>query len=433
MKNFIHATINAGIDDQTPRHDVMEIRATNMMTTYLSLLVLPLVVYSKIEFPTESYWLQLLGMVALYGLSPVFNHLRHHNVARSFSVYAGAVAVFWGTWVFGFETGIQFLFFINVVNAFMSFHFAHKWKVTVIVLSILLIYLLSWYNYEINGPQLKLNQEQTKQWSLFFWIIGFAALLIYSYFSIQVVRGKSRILLQHQTTLENQNEALTKANKELDYFFYAVSHDLRSPLTSVLGLIELMKMENDPTQINNYLSLQESSIKKMNDFIFDIIHIAKNARQELEVDSISFNSIIQDIIAQHEFNDDSQQIEKIVTVDQKNEFFGDATRLKIVLNNLISNAIHYSNLTQEKSIIKISVVTNLNEAIIKIWDNGIGIPKEFQQKVFDMFFRGNNEKPGTGLGLYMVHEIIHKMNGTIELKSELNHFTEFILHIPQKK
>jgi signal transduction histidine kinase len=268
---------------------------------------------------------------------------------------------------------------------------------------------------------------------LFFWIIGFAALLIYSYFSIQVVRGKSRILLQHQTTLENQNEALTKANKELDYFFYAVSHDLRSPLTSVLGLIELMKMENDPTQINNYLSLQESSIKKMNDFIFDIIHIAKNARQELEVDSISFNSIIQDIIAQHEFNDDSQQIEKIVTVDQKNEFFGDATRLKIVLNNLISNAIHYSNLTQEKSIIKISVVTNLNEAIIKIWDNGIGIPKEFQQKVFDMFFRGNNEKPGTGLGLYMVHEIIHKMNGTIELKSELNHFTEFILHIPQKK
>lgn len=237
--------------------------------------------------------------------------------------------------------------------------------------------------------------------------------------------------MQHQTKLENQNIALSKANKELDYFFYAISHDLRSPLTSVLGLIELMKLEEDPKQINNYLELQESSIHKMNDFIFDIIHIAKNARQKVESEKIGFQTLVNDILKQNEFTENSDKIEKVVEIKEDIPFHSDPKRLKIILNNLISNAIHYSNTTKSNPAIQINIQTTSKKAFIRIWDNGIGIPEEFQKKVFEMFFRGTDTKPGTGLGLYMVHEIVLKLGGSILLKSELGNYTEFAIEIPQ--
>jgi hypothetical protein len=126
MIMFLRKITDAGVTSETQREDALEIRATNMMTTYLSLLVYPLVAYSFFEFPDKTYWIQLLFLASLYGLSPVFNHFKLHTLARTFSVYSGLLAVLWGTWLFGFDTGIQFLFFVNVVNAFMSFHFAHR-------------------------------------------------------------------------------------------------------------------------------------------------------------------------------------------------------------------------------------------------------------------------------------------------------------------
>lgn len=431
MIMFLRTLTEAGITPETQREDALEIRATNMMTTYLSLLVYPLVVFSYVQFPDKTYWIQLFFLASLYGLSPIFNHFKLHTLARTFSVYTGLLAVSWGTWLFGFDTGIQFLFFVNVVNAFMSFHFSHRWKVATIIISIFLVYLLSWYNYEMFGAEVPLNYHQKQTWSAFFWILGFVAILIYSYFSLQVVRTKSRDLMQHQSKLENQNIALSKANKELDYFFYAISHDLRSPLASVLGLIELMKMEDDPKQINTYLNLQEASIHKMNDFIFDIIHIAKNARQNIESKPIHFQQLIGDIFLQHEFNEDSQKIEKIIQIHDENPFHSDPTRLKIVLNNLLSNAIHYSNTTKDNPQIKIEIQTSPKNAKIIVWDNGLGIPEEYQKKVFDMFFRGTDAKAGTGLGLYMVHEIVTKLGGQISLKSEVGSYTEFSIILPQ--
>ena len=192
-----------------------------------------------------------------------------------------------------------------------------------------------------------------------------------------------------------------------------------------------MKMEDDPKTINNYLNLQESSIRKMNDFIFDIIHIAKNARQKLESDKINFQQLVSDILSQHEFNEDSQQIQKDIDIQEDTAFYSDSTRLKIILNNLISNAIQYSNTTREHPLIKIKINTSANNAKIVIWDNGLGIPEEFQKKVFEMFFRGTDTKPGTGLGLYMVHEIVTKLGGSLVLKSEIGEFTEFTIILPQ--
>jgi signal transduction histidine kinase len=192
-----------------------------------------------------------------------------------------------------------------------------------------------------------------------------------------------------------------------------------------------MKMEDDPKTINNYLNLQESSIRKMNDFIFDIIHIAKNARQKLESEQINFQQLVSDILSQHEFNEDSQKIEKVIHIQENTPFYSDPTRLKIILNNLISNAIQYSNTTKESPQLKIDIQNSSNQSKITIWDNGLGIPEEFQKKVFEMFFRGTDVKPGTGLGLYMVHEIVMKLGGTISLKSELGNYTEFTIELPQ--
>jgi len=120
MIMFLRTLTEAGITPETQREDALEIRATNMMTTYLSLLVYPLVVFSYVQFPDKTYWIQLFFLASLYGLSPIFNHLKLHTLARTFSVYTGLLAVSWGTWLFGFDTGIQFLFFVDFNELFVN-------------------------------------------------------------------------------------------------------------------------------------------------------------------------------------------------------------------------------------------------------------------------------------------------------------------------
>ncbi len=235
-----------------------------------------------------------------------------------------------------------------------------------------------------------------------------------------------------QKALLRSNEELKKSNKELDGFVYSVSHDLRAPLSSMLGVIGLCEMGNPDTFMEKNISLLKSSIQKLDGFIMDILDYSRNSRLEINRQEIHFNDLLTDISDNLKFMGagDQRKVDIRVTVRNGVAFHSDQSRLSIILNNLISNSIRYQNPEVSDPFVEIRVEVSETAANILVRDNGIGIGKENQEKVFNMFYRVSNKSIGSGLGLYIVKETVEKLNGVIKLSSEPGKGTDFIIRLP---
>jgi signal transduction histidine kinase len=227
------------------------------------------------------------------------------------------------------------------------------------------------------------------------------------------------------------NEQLHKTNIELDNFVYKVSHDLRAPIASVLGLVNLAKKENKVDVLREYFNMIEKSAEQQDVFIKDILDLSRNSRLVVNKDKIQWEELLNDTFDNLKYSVKDKRIERIINIHGKSSFYSDQRRIKVIFNNLISNSIRYANGKDPKVEIDISV--NKTEAAIKIADNGIGIEKPHQKKVFEMFYRAAESNVGSGLGLYIVKESIDRLNGHIELLSEKGEGTVFNISIPNLK
>ena len=229
--------------------------------------------------------------------------------------------------------------------------------------------------------------------------------------------------------LEAKNLELLNTNKELDTFVYSLSHDLRSPITSIKGLLNITKQETELPSINNYLDLIEGVIDKQDSFIKEIISFFKNKRTSVFYSQFSLVELIECVVSNNKYAPQAQNI--IITRELlADDIYNDELRLKIILNNLISNAIKYSD--ERKSIRTIDIKTNLvdNNLTIVVEDNGIGIAKEYFTKIFNMFYVASSNNRGTGLGLYILKENVEVLNGTVEVESAINKGTRFTITLP---
>ncbi len=233
-----------------------------------------------------------------------------------------------------------------------------------------------------------------------------------------------------QEALIANNAELKKINSELDRFVYSASHDLRAPLVSVLGLINVAEMDTaDPAQ-KQYLNMMRKSINKLDGFIQDIIIYSRNSRLDVVKNTIDFKSIIDEVVDNLRFMEGAGRIEIYKEIEYTTEFRSDQKRISVILNNLFSNAIKYHNLNQKKPYVSVNVRMIEGYAEIKLTDNGEGIAAENHDKIFEMFFRASERNVGSGLGLYIVKEIIDKLNGTISFESTPGAGTTFIVRIP---
>ncbi len=240
--------------------------------------------------------------------------------------------------------------------------------------------------------------------------------------------------LKHsQLKLIEKNRDLQKVNSELDSFVYRVSHDLRAPLTSILGLISLMKIETSQQKLSEYIGLQEKSILKLDLFIKEIINLSRNSRLGITVSEIDFKVLVEEIFESQHYTSSSQNIERIIEVEDGISFFTDRQRLSIILNNLISNGLKYVNPHEAKPYVKVSVKGIDDDCIIEVCDNGIGISETFLPKIFEMFFRATQDFSGSGLGLYIVKETVEKLKGKITVKSKMRYGSTFKVVLPNLK
>jgi PAS domain S-box-containing protein len=234
---------------------------------------------------------------------------------------------------------------------------------------------------------------------------------------------------RNEENLKNANAQLQKVNSELDRFVYSASHDLRAPLKSLLGLLNLIELEKGQ-DISLYLDRMRQSVVKLDHFITDIIDYSLNTRVEVTAEPINLNELIDDCFLHFKYLPYSESINKIVAFKSDVPFYGDKKRLQIIFNNLISNAINYRNPTQQQSFIKIDVDTKSDISMINIHDNGVGIDEKHIDKIFNMFYRGTTDSTGSGLGLYIVKEALEKMRGKIQVSSKRNIGTTFTLQVP---
>lgn len=225
---------------------------------------------------------------------------------------------------------------------------------------------------------------------------------------------------------------LSKANKELDEFVYRASHDLRAPVASVLGLINLAKDEWDVTKLKEYVDLKEQSVLKLDSLIKDIIQFSRNSHLRINTDEINFEELVKTSLDSLKHFQAAAMIKKTFEINVKSPFISDQFRLEIILDNLISNGIRYANLDMPEPMLNIKIDADQEKTVICVSDNGVGVAKDQKDKIFDMFYRGTDDNTGSGLGLYIVKETVDKLNGEITVSSPHKKGCEFTVTIPNQ-
>lgn len=232
--------------------------------------------------------------------------------------------------------------------------------------------------------------------------------------------------------LIQQNEELKKTNMELDRFVYSTSHDLRAPLTSVMGLVNLFSMETDHPEHQKYLHMIRTSITRLDHFITNIVDYSRNSRTGVAYEQVDLKAMLRESFDQLQFMEGSEKVVEHFDISEDLILVTDKTRLQMILNNLISNAIKYRKKDLSSCVIVVTAHPNDSHSgvTIRISDNGIGIPENNLNHIFDMFFTGSSENHGSGIGLYIVKESVEKLRGKISVTSALMQGSTFNIELP---
>ena len=255
----------------------------------------------------------------------------------------------------------------------------------------------------------------------------------------ETVDGKGNVLAfvrnvaerkNHENTLIKQNSELKKINQELDRFVYSTSHDLRAPLTSVLGLVNISKdtVEKD-SDIYEYLEMMEVSVMNLDNVIKSILEYSKSNRMEVKYEPTNIKIIYDSVLDSLNYMRQAKEINHYSTFLSDGDFISDKVRVSSIIRNLITNAIKYSR-DIEDAYVKFSFEIDNGNAVITVEDNGIGIAEGSFEKIFTMFYRDTNAAHGDGLGLYIVKQNVEKLKGTISVKSKLGSGSTFTVVIP---
>jgi signal transduction histidine kinase len=233
-----------------------------------------------------------------------------------------------------------------------------------------------------------------------------------------------------ENKLMQQNSELEKVNAELDQFVYSASHNLRAPLLSMKGLLSLISLEDTAFEDRNrFMEEVYKSIERLDATIHDIIEYSKNARLDVAPQEIDILQIIHSTIEDLKFIDQSNVAFDVKT-DLNTTLFSDERRIRSIIHNIVSNSIKYADTAKTNRFLHVTVNTSATHCMLTFTDNGIGIPQENQERIFEMFYRGTSLRTGSGLGLYIVKEMLNKIGGHLQLTSHEGIGTSITLEIP---
>ena len=236
------------------------------------------------------------------------------------------------------------------------------------------------------------------------------------------------ILLSKVTEEKLNEDKLISINKELETLLYRISHDLRGPVASVIGLLNIVR-KDDTFEKEVFIDMMDSGMSRLNHTLKELLNISNIKLGQPNIQKFEVNQLIESVINSHQFTPGFDELTFEVRVDDSLTLYSDVSLVQSIWQNLVENAIKYRKKGSPNTV-RITGHKHNEVAELDITDTGQGIPINIQSQVFEMFFRGNEESNGSGLGLYIVKSAMHKINGNITLDSAYTRGTRFSLAIP---
>lgn len=228
--------------------------------------------------------------------------------------------------------------------------------------------------------------------------------------------------------LNDAYKELQESHEELDRFIYRSAHNLKAPISRMLGLCNLVKLESGNPKVLECIAKLENSSEELRWMLSRLVRTLEAKSKEVEPTIIDFNNLVSDALRGFESADLLKNISVSLEVDSRIYFQSDRVLLLILLENLISNAINFQKENTVQHHLTIEIKKEEDQyLIIAVKDNGIGVSKDVEPKIFNMFFIGSEQSKGSGLGLYEAKIITDKLNGSIHLNRENTTETEFIV------
>lgn len=242
------------------------------------------------------------------------------------------------------------------------------------------------------------------------------------------VKERTEELQQTLDTIKLQKEIIEDKNAELDAFFYRISHDLKGPIASLLGLNALARIDIKDELALDYMHKQHSQVERLHQIINGLINLTRLNNAALQREAIDFERLINGCIEASRSLHSFEKINFKREIEINTTYHTEWTLLNAIVQNLIENAVKYCG--TESPYVHIYVKTDQNGLIIKVKDNGAGIPEEYQSRIFEMFYRASQHSQGSGLGLYILKRSVDRLHGTIEVESKVGEGSCFTVKLP---
>ncbi|TRX47194.1 response regulator [Fulvivirga sp. M361] len=237
-------------------------------------------------------------------------------------------------------------------------------------------------------------------------------------------------VLLRMVTEEKQNaEEMMKLNTELETLLYRISHDLKGPVASVMGLLNLLQKDPD-FDLKKFIYMMSTNMKRLDQTLVRLLNITKVKAGSENLARMNVFSELQEIIDALVFLEGFENIKIKLDLDKSLEIYCDPSIFSCVWQNLLENAIKYRQVGRVNQV-TIQASENKTGLSFCITDTGQGIDPLVHRNIFDMFFRGNEESDGSGLGLYIVKNALNKINGTIRIDKSYSKGAKFHIYIPQ--
>ncbi|MEL6672714.1 MAG: ATP-binding protein [Bacteroidota bacterium] len=250
---------------------------------------------------------------------------------------------------------------------------------------------------------------------------------------LQQLANSNNELRSQQNVVADKNRQLSKVNKELEKFAYVASHDLKTPLRNVSGFLDLIEIELGPEageELRQYIGYAKSGAKQMHYLVEDILEYARLDQQNTSLRPVNLEEVLEKVV--FNLQDLIQQKKATIKADPLPTIRANESQLLVIFQNLIENGLKYND--QSEPYVHITTQTNRKQFQLVFTDNGIGIPPEFQERIFEMFFRLHTatQYEGTGIGLAIIKKIVLAYGGQIELHSVENEGSTFTISLPAK-
>jgi signal transduction histidine kinase len=421
IRNFIIGK-NTYIESWSEYRQVILSGQFTMLAMLVISLYLLLDLYLGVYIITPVY----IGALGLLGIVLYLHRIGDHCVANYFLFPTLNVLVFLLASSESNATG-AFVYFIPIaIGSFAVFNYKERNIALAFGMFSFLLFAISFGSDFTLLPYRNYSEDAIQMSIAINFSFAFPSTLVAVYLMISINH-------QYGRELRESNRMLQKVNEELDRFVYSTSHDLRAPLASVTGLINLSINNPNTDEVHKYLGMMNTRIKSLDNFIKDITDYSRNNRLQIAYDTVNLHELANEVWDSLQYSQDAAGIMFINEIPETLTIENDSRRLRVVFTNLIANAIRYHDHRKDHRYIRLHHQVTPASFSFHVEDNGQGIAPEIQKRVFDMFYRGNESSQGSGLGLYIVKETVGKLSGSIQLQSVPRQGSTFSVTLPVRQ